>query len=304
MVELLIEQVIDWLFNVLYNYITTNIIVLTSKGDNIMNKISISNNITNLRKKKGITQEQLAVALNISPQAVSKWETCTSLPDTQILPLIANYFNVSIDYLFYGQDLSYDEIYEKVFKKISAHEQMSKTAYEDTLTIFGYAHNGITRGNLKDKSGKFYDEPSHITNHNGVSLMTGKGYGAIITRSFFENINMETANFASTLLPVLSIKECFLICMAIMSMNDISYGELKNKLGYDDETLRKSLNSLIDANLVIETESRHPSLGLTYEISSMYYTCLCIIFATIEIQRFSLKGISCCMEQGDFSIDI
>ena len=45
------------------------------KGTNIMKEINISKNITDLRKKKGITQEQLAVALNISPQAVSKWET-------------------------------------------------------------------------------------------------------------------------------------------------------------------------------------------------------------------------------------
>ena len=64
-----------------------------------MREITISKNITDLRKKKGITQEQLAAALNISPQAVSKWETNTSQPDVQTLPLIADYFDVSIDYL-------------------------------------------------------------------------------------------------------------------------------------------------------------------------------------------------------------
>lgn len=67
-----------------------------------MKDVNISRNISNLRKKKGITQEQLATALNISPQAVSKWETNTSQPDTQTLPIIADYFGVSIDWLFYG----------------------------------------------------------------------------------------------------------------------------------------------------------------------------------------------------------
>lgn len=62
-----------------------------------MKDVNISRNISNLRKKKGITQEQLATALNISPQAVSKWETNTSQPDTQTLPIIADYFGVSID---------------------------------------------------------------------------------------------------------------------------------------------------------------------------------------------------------------
>lgn len=220
------------------------------------------------------------------------------------LPFIADYFGVSIDYLFYGQDISYNEIYEKVFKKVAAHEHMSKTASEDALTIFGYAHHGITRGNLKDRSGRLYDEPSHISDENGVSLLTGKGYGAIITRAFFENINRETAEFASNILPVLSIKDNFLVCMAIISMRNISYGELKEKLEFNDESLRKALDQMIKANLVVEKESKHKSLGFIYEIASMYHTCLCILFATIEMQRFSLQGISCCMGYGDYPIDL
>ena len=79
-----------------------------------MKEINISKNIVDLRKKKCITQEQLATALNISPQAVSKWETNTSQPDTQTLPLIAEYFEVSIDYLFYGDEYAYNDIYNKI----------------------------------------------------------------------------------------------------------------------------------------------------------------------------------------------
>lgn len=269
-----------------------------------MKRINISKNITDLRKKKGITQEQLALALNISPQAISKWETNTSQPDTQTLPLIADYFGVSIDYLFYGQDISYDEIYEKIFKKVAAHDQMSKNSYEDALAIFGNAHHGITRGNLKDKSGKIYNEPSHISDKNGVSLLTGKGYGAILTRTFFENINRETAEFASSILPVLSERNNFLVCMAIISMSDISFGEIQEKLSFDEGVLRVSLDKLVASKLVIEKESKHKSLGLSYEISSMYHTCLCILIATIEMQRYSLNGISCCMGYGDYPINL
>ena len=43
-----------------------------------MKDINIAKNIIVLRKNKGITQEQLAEALNISAQAVSKWETGVS----------------------------------------------------------------------------------------------------------------------------------------------------------------------------------------------------------------------------------
>lgn len=52
-----------------------------------------------LRKNRGATQEQLATHLGVSPQAVSKWEN-GSYPDGDLLPQIADYFEVSIDYLY------------------------------------------------------------------------------------------------------------------------------------------------------------------------------------------------------------
>ena len=56
--------------------------------------------IKRLRKKRNLTQEELAEQLNISAQAISKWENGTSLPDiSQIVPL-ADYFEVSTDTLF------------------------------------------------------------------------------------------------------------------------------------------------------------------------------------------------------------
>lgn len=60
----------------------------------------IGTNIRLLRRTKNITQEELASALHISYQAVSKWENNSSQPDIALLPAIANYFGVSIDELF------------------------------------------------------------------------------------------------------------------------------------------------------------------------------------------------------------
>ena len=53
-----------------------------------------------LRKNKGLTQQQLAEALCVSPQSVSKWENSLSLPDVTLLPMIARYFSVTMDELF------------------------------------------------------------------------------------------------------------------------------------------------------------------------------------------------------------
>ena len=260
-----------------------------------MRSINISKNIIDLRKKKGITQEQLASALNISSQAVSKWETNTCQPDTQTLPLIADYFGVSIDYLFYGEEISYDDIYEKILHKVAAHPQMSKESY-------GYAHHGISHGNLRSRDAAIHDEPTHISDENGVSLLSGKGYGAILTRAFFETISRKTADFAMTILSALADKSRILVCMAIISMSDISYEEIKEKLGLSDDELRSALDGLISEKLVIEKKSKHKSLGFTYEINDIYHTCLCILIATLEMQRYSLEGISCCMGFGDYPI--
>lgn len=62
----------------------------------------ICETIKELRKRRNISQEILAGALDISVQAVSKWETGASLPDILQLPRIAQFFGISIDQLFYG----------------------------------------------------------------------------------------------------------------------------------------------------------------------------------------------------------
>lgn len=268
-----------------------------------MKNSNISQNILNLRKKTGVTQEQLAKAINVSSQAISKWETNTCQPDTMTLPLIAEYFNVSIDYLFYGKNITYNDIYEKNTEKVSSFPQMSKKSYEEALKIFASAHHGISHGNLRGKE-LMYDKTSHISDKNGLSLLSGKGYGAVITRKFFENINFNTVDFSLNILSALSEKNCCLTLLAIISMSDISFCELKEKLNFDDQTLRSALDKLIKSNLVIEKQSKHKSLGTTYKIHSMYHTCLCILFATMEMQKISLQGISCCMGYGDYPIQL
>lgn len=60
---------------------------------------TFSTTLQTLRKNRGVTQEQLAIHLGVSPQAVSKWEN-GSYPDGDLLPQIADYFEVSIDYLY------------------------------------------------------------------------------------------------------------------------------------------------------------------------------------------------------------
>ncbi len=71
--------------------------------------IEIADRLQKLRKANGYSQEELADALGISRQAVSKWERAESSPDTDNLILLARLYNVSLDELLQTDD-SNDEI--------------------------------------------------------------------------------------------------------------------------------------------------------------------------------------------------
>ena len=62
--------------------------------------MSLGENIKQARNAKNMTQAQLAEALRVSPQAVSKWETSETYPDGSILVPLANLLGVSLDTLF------------------------------------------------------------------------------------------------------------------------------------------------------------------------------------------------------------
>lgn len=91
-----------------------------------MNNINLGAKIRALRERKGITQEKLAEAMSVSPQAVSKWELGVSYPDMPLIPMLAGYFQVSLDTLF---DYDAREVKAKV-------EEIIKTAYGDNGQTF------------------------------------------------------------------------------------------------------------------------------------------------------------------------
>ena len=81
--------------------------------------IEIGAKIKSLRLSLGMTQEQLGTELSVSAQAVSKWESGTTLPDIQLLPEISVLFGVTIDELFSMTDESRIERIENMIDNSS-----------------------------------------------------------------------------------------------------------------------------------------------------------------------------------------
>jgi len=85
-----------------------------------MREINIAKVLVNMRKKKGITQDELANYLGITKASVSKWETGQSYPDVTFLPKLASYFNISIDELIdYKPQMTKEDI-RKLYRGLSA----------------------------------------------------------------------------------------------------------------------------------------------------------------------------------------
>jgi len=69
----------------------------------MIDNIAVGKTITKLRQNKNMTQQQLAAALSVSHQAVSKWETGAALPDVQTLVALTRLFGITIEQLLDGE---------------------------------------------------------------------------------------------------------------------------------------------------------------------------------------------------------
>jgi len=124
---------------------------------------NIGMQIAKLRKENNITQDELAKNLDVSAQAVSKWEN-GGAPDLELLPRIADYFDVSIDYLFGREQIKTESGFtQKDFlERLDAiHKQISETSlfvYNDTiksLVAFEFEDDEAKRDSIDNISSTF-----------------------------------------------------------------------------------------------------------------------------------------------------
>lgn len=99
-------------------------------------ELNIADSIRSLRQEKGITQEELANAIGVTAQAVSKWERGEGYPDITFLPDIAEYFHVTLDVLC-GMDKQ-----RKRLEISSIITTTSNVSYEEGIRI---AREGVAK---------------------------------------------------------------------------------------------------------------------------------------------------------------
>ena len=92
-----------------------------------MNQVKIGEFLRELRKEKGLTQEQFAEQFNISRRSVSRWETGSNMPDVGLLIEIADFFEVDIREIIDGERKSENMDKEKeTLKKVAEYADSEK----------------------------------------------------------------------------------------------------------------------------------------------------------------------------------
>ena len=129
---------------------------------------TLGRRIARLRLARTATQERLAKELNVSPQAVSKWENDINYPDISLLPDLARFLGVSVDELLSGASASAQE---------SVAAQESATAQESAAEVISVA---------TDEPAEIVEEPAEQGNQGIATQSSGFSFGKLFGKSMIK----------------------------------------------------------------------------------------------------------------------
>ncbi len=192
-----------------------------------------------LRRDKGLTQEQLAESLNVSGRTVSRWETGSNMPDLDILISLSNYYEVDIKELLDGERRS---------------EKMDKEQSEMILKVVDYS------------------------NYKGKTLIQ-KIYGLIVTGIIAWGISFavmlrfmnDVTGTQVLLLFEFSGLLLYSICMLVAKANRTTNGYVTSLIGL--------FAAIISSNLILFLLFFSTGSYYNYGIVSVYYSLIIIVMA-------------------------
>lgn len=125
---------------------------------------TLGRRIARLRLAKTATQERLAKELNVSPQAVSKWENDINYPDISLLPDLARFLGVSVDELLSGASASAQE-------SASVQESTAEKSAAEVVSV------------AADEPAEIIEEPVEQDNQGIVTQSSGFSFGKLFGKS-------------------------------------------------------------------------------------------------------------------------
>lgn len=127
--------------------------------ENVFSKI-----LVNLRKENALSQKALAEKIGVSQQTVGSWETRRTEPDQRALKLLADYFNVSVDYLL-GQPIQ-DSILKNRLRLLRQEKELTQKEFANIFSISDARYNQYETGRRTPD----YTLLNHFADYFDVSL--------------------------------------------------------------------------------------------------------------------------------------
>ena len=128
---------------------------------------TLGRRIARLRLARTATQERLAKELNVSPQAVSKWENDINYPDISLLPDLARFLGVSVDELLSGASASAQE-------SVAAQESTVEKSAAEVVSVAG------------DEPAEIVEEPIEQDNQGIAAQSSGFSFGKLFGKSMIK----------------------------------------------------------------------------------------------------------------------
>ena len=128
---------------------------------------TLGRRIARLRLAKTATQERLAKELNVSPQAVSKWENDINYPDISLLPDFARFLGVSVDELLSGASASAQE-------SVAAQEITVEKSAAEVVSV------------AADEPAEIVEEPTEQDNQGIATQSSGFSFGKLFGKSMIK----------------------------------------------------------------------------------------------------------------------
>lgn len=128
---------------------------------------TLGRRIARLRLAKTATQERLAKELNVSPQAVSKWENDINYPDISLLPDLARFLGVSVDELLSGASASAQE-------SSAAQESATEKSAAEAVSV------------VVDEPAEIVEEPAEQDNQGIATQSSGFSFGKLFGKSMIK----------------------------------------------------------------------------------------------------------------------
>jgi transcriptional regulator with XRE-family HTH domain len=146
----------------------------------MIDRLQVGKRITALRKELGYSQGDFAEQLNITPQAVSKWETGLALPDIEILLAMSGLFKITVNEILEGKNVLY-KIANRPFKIadiayfVPEEERDYNTEWTKTIIEGGWVKRSWDA--RKNNSEACKEIAERIIKHGGLILELGTGPG-------------------------------------------------------------------------------------------------------------------------------